>query len=278
MAITFSVRALDEQAFGYAMGNLTRAVQRGLVDPEIGTLGKQAQLLTEHCMKLTPPNNVGQGKRRVAADVAMLFNPLNPAALRDKSLQRLARNGTMEEWNAMARAAKRGDFAGKQAVEPSVLLHQPHKLALVSGRRGNVRKRLPKWVTLWKQRGALRQTIRAIQERVGWARAGWLRGYYALGGARVSEWVARHGVVRGIFVDGRSDQARPFVEVRNDTNWGRHGESDRIVRNALQARSRAMQSYFNKMMELSAKGIATPWQALQAQISAQFFGGSNGGG
>ena len=176
MAISFSVQAMDENAFGYALGNLREAVRRGLVDPELGTLSKQAQLLTEHCMTLTPPKTVGQGKKRVAADVAMLFNPINPDAMRDDGLKRLARNGSIDDWNRMAAAAKAGRFAGSRAVEPSMLLHQPHKLALVSGYRGNVRKRLPKWVTLWKQRGALRATIKAIQQRIGWARAAWLRG------------------------------------------------------------------------------------------------------
>ena len=265
MAITFSVRALDEQAFGYAMGNLTRAVQRGLVDPEIGTLGKQAQLLTEHCMKLTPPNNVGQGKRRVAADVERIFHPIDPKQLTSPGLAELVRRGDPVAWEAAARNIRKGPLAGTVAVVPTPELHQRNR-----DRRG--RAKPTNYVTLWPQRTALRALLRAAQERVGWARAGWLRAYYALGGQRVPSWVARHGAVKGQFYDGRNDPNGPFVEVRNDTGWGQNrGESERIVNAAMRARARAMQSYFNKMMELSAKGIATPWQSLRAQINAQFF-------
>ena len=61
---------------------------------------------------------------------------------------------------------------------------------------------------------------------------------------------------------------KPFIEVRNASRWGRlNNNSQDIVQRAIAARARDMGTYFNKMMELAAKGTATPWQVAQA---AQF--------
>lgn len=266
-------REIDAAQLGKALDNIQDCVRRGLIDPEMGTIPKQAQLLTELCINLTPPRNAAQGRRRIAADVAMLFNPLQPDAIRDDGLRALARKGTRDDWNRMAEKAKNGKFAGKRAVEPSLLLHDPHKINLMRGWRGGGVSRLPRWVTIWKDRGALRSVIKSVQSRVGWARAGWLRAYRALGGNRVAEWYAKHGSVRGIFVDGLANE-NPYVVVGNDTPWGRGGEANRIVGNAIQTRIRAMERYATAMARLASQNVLTPWQQKRAQIAAQFFNNS----
>lgn len=262
MPIAFNMQAVREEDFGFALGNVRRAVQMGLVDPELGTLGKQGQLLAEHCMRLTPPKSAAQGRKRVQRDLEKIFHPVDPAGLDSPSLRKLVYRGDAPGWEAFARNVRKGPLAGTVAVTPDAALHQANRDSRGRARRTNM-------VTLWPQRGALKALINAAKERVGWGKGGWLRGYLALGGRRAPDWVLRHGAVRGVFVDGRSAE-RPAIEVRNDTGWGRSGESQRIVGNALAARARAMQRYFDTMMGLAAKGINTPWQTLRAQMAAQF--------
>jgi hypothetical protein len=223
-------------------------VRTGLIDPEVGTLSKQAQLLCEDCIKVTPPASVGQGKRRVRFDVEKIFHPLDPAEFRSPSLQKAIRRSSPEAWNALSANFKAGPLAGTVAVVPSPSIHSANR-----DRRGRAKK--TSLVTLWKQRGALKQVLAGALDRVGWAKAGWLRGYFALRGTRAPAWVTRHGLVRGQFFDGRTgaDTSNWFIEVRNDTGWGKRGNnSQQIVNAALMARAHSMESYFNTQMRLAA--------------------------
>lgn len=258
---------LTEWRFGQALQQLRHAAQMGLVDPELGTIGKQAQLLAEHCMRLTPPKDLAQGRERVRKDLRKIFHPVDPQKLTSPGLRRLVYRGDPNAWNAAARHIRKGPLAGTQAVTPDAQLHNANRDSRGRARRTN-------FVTLWPQRGALNQLIKAARDRVGWGKAGWLRGYLGLGGIRAPAWVMKHGQTRGVFVDGRRDATRPFVEIRNDTGWGRDGgrgtNGDAVVRDAFRARERAMVSYFNAMMRLASRGINTPWQTLRTQIGAQF--------
>lgn len=252
--ISVSLRSQREDEFAYRLGRLRDLVRQGLVDPEIGTLSKQAQLLAEHCMRLTPPRSVGQGKRRVQNDLNKIFHPIEANDLDSKSLRKIVRIGDAQAWDAFARNVHKGPFAQTRAIVPTRELHKANR-----DRRG--RAKSTRLVTLHPQRSVLQSLIRRAQEAVGWAKAGWLRGYLALGGTRASDWVMRHTPGSGTLVDGRFAQDRPFIAIYNTTDWGqRNDEAQRIVSSALQARARAMESYFKKTMELAAKG-QTPYQA-----------------
>lgn len=262
--ISFSIQAQREDEFAYRLQRLRDLVRKGLVDPELGTLSKQAQLLSEHCMRLTPPKSVGQGKRRVKFDLNKIFHPVAVSDLNSKGLRKIVRIGDAQAWDAFARRVQRGPFAQTTAVEPSRDLHRANR-----DRRGRARK--TKFVTLYPQQSTLRDMIRAKQEKVGWARAGWLRGYLALGGTRAPDWVMRHAPGSGTFTDGRTLPDNPMVAVYNTTDWARyHDEARRVVSDAMRARARAMQSYFEATMRLAAEGKQTSFQMQQAAIADQF--------
>lgn len=256
--ITFSEAELSGR-----IQDIRTLAMRGLVDPELGTLPKQAQLLTEHCIKLTPPKTVGQGKRRVKYDVERIFHPVDPGEMRSPSVAKLVRRSDAEAWAKFTSNLGKGPMAGTRAVTPTQSLHNANR-----DRRGRAKR--TNFVTLWKERGQLREVIKAAQARVGWAKAGWLRAYRALGGTRVSEWYMRFSHIRGIFINGMSDPVRPFIGVYNDTGWGKGGESNRVVLAAMRARERAMQSYYNATMRLASEGKPTLWQIqMQAVASTQ---------
>lgn len=267
---SFSVQAQNENQLAYYMGKIRSAVRQGLIDPEIGTLSKQGQLLAEHCMRLTPPRSVGQGKRRVAIDIRKIFNPVKLTDIHSPSVREIVRSGDVRAWDKFASNRGAGGFYGLTAVEnPSEQLHKVYR-----DRRGRARRTC--FVTLYPQREAIASIIKASQARVGWAKAGWLRGYIELGGTRAPDWVRRHGVIRGQFTDGRNHPENPFVSVGNNSGWGRYkDENQRIVNAAIRARAAAIKTYFEKMMELAARGeigVMNAWQVQQRAIAEQFFG------
>lgn len=238
-------------AFAFQLGRLRDAIKKGLIDPDVGTLSKQAQLLCEDCINATPPKGMSEGKKRVQNDMQKIFHPLDPAQFTSKGIQSLIRRSDMSAWNAAATSMRSGPLAGTQAVNPTEQLHTANR-----DRRGRAKK--TNFVTLWKQRGAFKSLLKSAQERVGWAKAGWLRGYLALRGTRAPAWVTRHGLAKGQFIDGRigGDTTKWFIEVYNDTGWGNRADnSQQIVNVAIRARTHAMESYFNNQMRLASESF-----------------------
>lgn len=259
-AVVISITQIDNLQFTRVFQNLKDLVRKGLVDPELGTVSKQSQLLLEHCMKLTPPKGVGEGKRRVKLDVEKIFHPIDPDEMRSPALAKLVRRSDPAAWNAMARKVSTGPLAGTEAIVPTAAIHAANR-----DRRGRAKR--THYVTLWKQRGALNELVKAAQDRVGWAKAGWLRAYQGLRGTRAAGWFAKHGQIRGIFDDGRGAQ-NPYIAAYNNTGWGKAGESKRIVANAMSARTRAMETYFNTTMRLASEGNPTMWRAQMRALAA----------
>lgn len=253
---------VDTLQFTDVFQNIRTLVRKGLVDPELGTVSKQAQLLVELCMKNTPPKTKGQGQRRVSADVDKIFHPLDPAEFRSPEIAKLVRNSEPDAWNAMARRLSTGPLAGTTAVVPSASLHRANR-----DRRGRAKR--TNFVTLWKQRTTLKELRNAARDRVGWAKAGWLRAYLGLSGKRAPDFARRFAGIKGVFEDGRGAGDNPYIGVYNDTGWGKAGESKRIVAASMTARSRAMQTYFNTTMRLASEGEPTRWQAQMAAVAAQ---------
>lgn len=256
-----SIRQIDELQFTDVFQNMKILVRKGLVDPELGTISKQAQLLVEHCMRLTPPKSAAQGRKRVRFDLEKIFHPIEPDDMRSSSFARLVRRSDPEAWNAMASKVSTGPLAGTQAVYPTPQLHRANR-----DRRGRAKR--TRFVTLWKQRGALKDIMRDAVNRVGWAKAGWMKAYHGLMGTRAPDFVTKHGQARGIFQDGRADLTNPYVGVYNDTGWGKGGESNRVVGAAFNARNRAMATYFNTTMRLASEGALTRWQVQMRIVAA----------
>lgn len=264
-----------EDAFSYQLGKLRAAVRHGLIDPEVGTLSKQAQLLTEHCMMLTPPRNKSQGDSAIAGD---LFGGKRISSARYSSV------GLFQRIGGSSLAAPRGEGTTtvgvhlgwersttirimKQFWRPDASMQEMeafHKRYRNprTGRPGHISQSvIGRWKVqdqMWVKNATAAAYFRKVKSAVGWARAGWLRAYLALGGTRAPDWVRRHGPVRGQFIDGRlgGDVGKWFIGVYNDTGWGKNrDESSRVVGASLAARANAMKSYFNKMMELASNNF-----------------------
>lgn len=252
--------------FHKALELLRGGVRTGVIGKEIGTLPKQAQLLTEDCMMLTPPGTLNRGKKekgvsfsgaqgvgnnRVLLDMRKIFRPLNPASFISPRLKALIERNDGAGWQAFARNVKAGPLAGTRAVLPTEPLHTENR-----DRRGRAKK--TNFVTMPKQQSAFISVLNRAQAMVGWARSGWMRAYLSLGGTRAPSWVGRHGA-NGVFVDGTrsGDSSKWFIAVYNNTGWGKRGQnSQQIVDIAVRGRIKAMESYFRNQMRLAQAKFA----------------------
>lgn len=285
--ISFSIKETSENEIGFRLGNIRRLVQMGLVDPELGTIPKQAQLATELCMRLTPPfagqNAAGDnltakkmGENAVARDIN--------AIVKGRDVEYLSflvdLTGTTTQVQRTLRT-KQGvpyvidvDYidqtgAGIRDFHHSKRDSRGRVLIATSKSNDNQIGRWKARNRLWAPAPEVKRYIRRKQDHVGWAKAGWLRAYRGLGGTRVSDWVARHGYMMGSLVNATGpENPNPYIQVNNNTAWGaKNNQADRVVSRALSARARAMKTYFEKMMELASKGTPTPFQLKQAALA-----------
>lgn len=266
----------------YAISRLEKAVKEGIVNPDFGTLTVQARLLVKHAMGITPPmrgpnaktpsnGSRNVGVRRVTRDINRLFHTPDADEITHPWVKKIIRTGTAMDWAKFARSDVAGKFSGTTAVVPDAATHKRFRNS--RGRVAYISKRSYGMIVLREGKSALAALIKKKVAMVGWARAGWLRGYVSLGGNDAPDWVNRHFPGDGTFTDGRRNPDNPFVEIYNRTDWAfKHDEADRITRTAYAGRFKAIQSYINTMGRLASEG-KNPFQIQQALISQQFFGG-----
>lgn len=234
-----------------AIQRLRTGVRAGFVDPQYGLLPTQARLLAERCQTFTPPRNVGQGKVAVARDVTNIFRPLSHTTFTNPSIKKIVRTDDRPAWNKVAENFKGShNLQNTKAIGFSPAWHTQNRNKRGRGYRakyGNIGV-----VTLGPEGREARKYLKQKQKMVGWARAGWNAGLIGFGGTVKTGWVSRHGLGQGSFVNGSASQD-PFVQVINSTSWAKQSkEGERIIRNAITARARDMESYYFRMMKLAA--------------------------
>jgi hypothetical protein len=237
--------------FEAAMQRLKAGVREGFVDPQIGLLPTQARLLAERCQVFTPPRNVGQGKAAVSRDISNIFRPLSHTTFRDPSIRKIIRTDDRPAWDKVALNFRGShNLQNTKAIGFSPAWHTSNRNKRGRAYRakyGNIGV-----VTLGPEGREARGYLKDKQKMVGWARAGWNAGIIGFGGAVKTAWVSRHGLGQGSFVNGTTS-ADPFVQVINSTSWAKRSkEGERIIRNAVAARARDMESYYFRMMKLAA--------------------------
>jgi len=242
--------------FEAALQRIQRGVRDGFIKPEYGLLPVQARLLAERCQAFTPPRNVGQGKAAVVRDITNIFRPLSHTTFTNKGVRKIVKEDNRPAWNKMAQNFRgTHNLQNTTAMGFSVAWHKRNRTRrgrTVSAKYGNIG-----YVTLGPEGRQVRRYIGDEKKMVGWARAGWNQGIIGFGGNVSAPWVSRHGLGQGFYVNGTAS-TDPFVQVGNNTSWAKSGkgEGERIIRNAIQARARDMESYFERMMKLSVEKAA----------------------
>ena len=242
---------VNSTGFEAGMQRMRDGVRRGIIDPQYGTLPVQARLLAERCQDFTPPRNVGQGKAAVARDITNIFRPLMHTAFNDKGLRRIVRTDDRQAWNKISpRLSGSHNLQNTTAIGFSSDFHQQNRNNRGRGPRakyGNIG-----YVTLGPEARRVRQYLGHSKKRVGWARAGWNAGIVGFGGSVKAPWVSKHGIGGGWFDNG-TQAIDPYCAVGNVTGWAKfRKEGSRILRNAIAARARDMQVYFERMMRVAA--------------------------
>lgn len=233
--------------FEAAMQAIQRGVQRGLIDPQYGTLPVQARLLAEQCQKYTPPRNKGQGQAAVARDLTRIYAPQSASTYKNKRVRRIVMRDDRNGWNSAARNFVK-PLQGTTAIAFSESWHAQNRISrgrasgLANGKRG-ARANLGV-VTLGPQARMAREYIKKVKKMVGWAKAGWNQAILMLGGTVTTEWIARHKMGHGGMVF-QATGPNPFVLVSNQTGWAKYNgdEGNRIIRNAVSQRARMMQTF-----------------------------------
>ena len=278
--IALSVQEQGLNDFAFRLSRIQQLVHRGLVDPEIGTLPKQAQLLTERCMELTPPfagkNGTKLegvkarevGERAVARDISSVIKGRDKGFL--EFLVDLQGSRTIVNQELKTKTGRtyvvdvdRIDLDGSEIV-PWHKRHRDKRGRVLRATSKSNDKTIGRWRsrdTLWTPAENFKAYIKRVQGRVGSAKAGWLLAYIGLGGKRAPDWILRHGMGHGTFIDGTKTPDNPTITVGNQTKWGLHNdESGRAVSKAIRDRAMRMNTYFNTMMRLASEGKLTPWQ------------------
>lgn len=249
MNVTIEVNTV---AFEAGMQRLRDGVRRGIIDQQYGTLPVQARLLAERCQDFTPPRSPGQGKAAVMRDLTVIYRPLSQTTFESPSLKKIIRTDNRPAWDKAAQNFKGShNLQNTKAVGFSSDWHARNRMSRGRGRRG--KNGNLGVVTLGPEGRRARQYMAIIKKRVGWAKAGWNAGIIGFGGSVKAPWISNKGIGGGWFQDGTASP-NPFVAVGNTTSWAKYGqgEGNRILKNAISARARDMQSYFDRMMRVAA--------------------------
>lgn len=246
-------------AFEGAMQRLKAGVRAGLIHPSFGTIPVQARLLAQRCQKLTPPDNQSQGYVTVTSDITRIYFPQSPNTYRTKSLNKIIRNDDRVAWNAAAeKFGTSHGLRGTTAIGFSPTLHRENRTRVGRVRRakyGNIG-----FVTLGPEAVKVRNYIKEVKKRVGWAKGGWNAGAMLVGagGKPPPQWVTRHGTSGGYIIDDTAGPD-PSITIGNRTSWAKNSSSnaERVIRMAIAGRIRDMENYAEgKCRDAAASAMA----------------------
>jgi hypothetical protein len=230
------------------------AVKTGLTMRE--ALYEEWPLLIRKVMDFTPPFKTGGaagasdlsvGRAAVANDIYKTMNVFNPAA-RTKRLERILETKDIAAFNIVAARSRSSYMKGKTAVAFSPQVHLSQR-----NRRGRVPGSDRRVVVLGSDVGLLKKYVKEVQERVGYAKSGWLKALLLVGG-NAPGYVMKKGTSGGDVIDDHADEENPSITAINRTPWAvRKDEGDRILAAAKASRIQAIISKIRTKERLARK-------------------------
>lgn len=211
-------------------------------------LNEEWPLLIGLIIRLTPPKTLAQGRAAVNRDIRKTMRPFDPAAIRTEGIQEIVDRKDIEAYNIVAQRIKSGPMAGTYAVpfSPEQHTHYRNRLGKIgTGTRGRA-------VVLGSDAGLLKKYIREVQNRVGWAKSGWLAALHLVGAKPAPGFVERHGEGGGAVIDERKDPEYPSITAINRTPWAaRRDEGQRIIKDAIDSREISIENKIKTKMRLA---------------------------
>lgn len=213
-------------------------------------LDEEWPLLISKIIDFTPPNTLAQGRAAVASDIRNIMRPFDPIGpFRTEGLREIVEKKDIAGFNILAARDHGGLMSGKRAVAFDPLVHtsQRNKYGRVTRKSGDV--------VLGSDAKLLKQYVKNIQDRVGWAKAGWLRALALVGAIdRAPAYVSRHDMSGGDVIDDRANEDDPSITAINHTPWAnRQDEGGRIIVSANESRRSAIISKIRTKLRLAAQ-------------------------
>lgn len=188
----------------------------------------------------TPPNSLAQGMAAVRRDIYHAVYPVQAKGFQNPQIRRRVskaeRSGDLKALEAMARNGAFGPgLRGAVFAKFRPDMHTEQR-----DRRGRVLAR-----KVWKYATTdtewLRAYVKAVQQHVGQAKAGWVRALKALGG-KPRDWYDKPGSYSSGEVEDKlkPGNPKPTFTATNRSAWASIGDEDRIVAHAMAYREKMM--------------------------------------
>lgn len=268
------VRAeVDAREFEQALIRFQRETQLGW--PQV--LNMQARLLVERLIEWTPPfgqDKAAQkkGQAAVAGDIRRVFIPFKdvPLLVQEIALQRLEglarekdlsggkfRNPKVQQaweqqdWDALRiifhRSAESKSKRLTLLKTPDPALHQAARVA------GRVPKRRKAQIVI-ERAATLKAYIRTVQQRVGKAKAGWMRGAHLLA-AKFPAWISKSGGENlGAIKDDSLNATDPSITVSNQVAYASNIFPPAKLAELLATRLRDMTTHAARYVDAKRRG------------------------
>lgn len=171
------------------------------------------------------------GRKAVAFDIYKTMRPFDPKEVRSPELKKIIERKDTAAFNVFAGRSNSAAMSGLYAIpfDPNEHLRQRDPRGRVPGRD---RRR----VVLGDDAERLKAYVTATQQRVGWAKSGWLKALLLVGG-EAPAYVMKQGTGGGDVIDNHADEENPSITAINRTSWSiRKDEGDRILADATASR------------------------------------------
>lgn len=236
------VITIDDAVWRQKLAKYVANIGGGMIE----ALNEEWPQLMDLVVRLTPPNSLSQGRKAVARDIYRTMRPFDPRGKTEGIREIVAKKDTAA-YNLVAARITSGPMAGTTAVHFSPEYHKQARNRY--GRVGRDMKR----VVLGSDVPILKRYVRQVQDRVGFAKAGWLAALRLVGGKVAPAWVERHGAAgAGAVVDDRNNPDNPSITAINRTPWAvRKDEGQRIISDAMDSRARAIDSKIATKLRLA---------------------------
>ena len=197
-------------------------------------LDEEWPLLMGKIIAFTPPKTLAQGRAAVASDIQKTMRSFDPENIRTEGIREIVDRKDYAAYNIVSGRVKSGPMAHTTAAPFDPGFHLARRNS-----RGRVGSGDPV-VMLGTDALMLRKYTKSVQDRVGWAKAGWLQALRLVGGVAPS-FVSRHEPGNGSVIDDRTNPDRPSITAINRTPWAiRKDEGARIIQDAYYSRAVAI--------------------------------------
>lgn len=201
-------------------------------------LKEEMRLLLRDVVSFTPPKTQAQGRKAVDADLRRNAAPLDAQKIKIPRMAELVRKRDVEAIQKFADNIKGGFFNRRRLLQTTEDIRAEHRRNRT--RYGRVRsdKNNMALLSVW------RKYTREVQDRVGFAKAGWLRAAEGVG-LKLPNFVARHaGNAPGQYI-APTPQKLVIESINRSSKIPNY---DRTVADATKRRVNSIKSELNRLL------------------------------